>query len=243
MPKRPHRQPKAHHRKRTPGPVLTRLTAGFQRFQRTWFCADHNIYEDLREGQNPLALVIACSDSRVDPVLLTDSRPGDLFVIRNVANIVPPYAPDKNYHGVSAALEYAVRHLQVKDIIVMGHAHCGGVQHLLQEDETCGDEFLGVWVQVLHRARDMVNLRMPDASPEERCRACERWGIRVSLDNLLTFPFVRHRVEAGGLSLHGWYFDLEHGALLEYDEEQDKFLPLVKRCSSFSPDPAARRMR
>ncbi|MEG2140487.1 MAG: carbonic anhydrase, partial [Bilophila sp.] len=111
---------------RTTKAVLTRLTAGFQRFQNQWFCKDHNLYAELREGQNPLAMVIACSDSRVDPGLLTDSHPGDLFVIRNVANLVPPYAPDKAYHGVSAALEYAVRHLHVPDIIVMGHAECGG---------------------------------------------------------------------------------------------------------------------
>lgn len=231
MPLRPRRIPRSYHRKRPQNPVLTRLAAGFQRFQNRWFCTDYNLYEDLRGGQDPLALVIACSDSRVDPVLLTDSRPGDLFVIRNVANIVPPYAPDKNYHGVSAALEYAVRHLQVRDIIVMGHARCGGVQSLLEADPA-GDEFLGVWMQVIHRARDLVNRMMPDATPEERCRACERWGIRVSLENLLTFPWIRAAVDAGHLALHGWYFDLENGELQRLDEDMDKFVPLVRRCAT-----------
>ena len=237
MPKRPpplhHHKPQLRRRKvHAPNPVVHRLSAGFRRFQKRWYCAEHNLYADLQCGQNPLALVIACSDSRVDPVLLTDSRPGDLFVIRNVANIVPPYAPDKNYHGVSAALEYAVCHLQVRDIIVMGHAGCGGVQSLLEASSTTGSEFLGVWMQVIQRARDIVNRRMPHASPEERCRACERWGIRVSLDNLLTFPWIRQAVDAGRLILHGWYFDLERGELHELDEESDKFVPLVNRCIS-----------
>lgn len=210
-------------------PVLTRLTAGFHRFQRQWFCKDHNLYEELREGQNPLAMVIACSDSRVDPVLLTDSHPGDLFVVRNVANLVPPYAPDKNYHGVSAALEYAVCHLHVRDIIVMGHAECGGIQSLL-DGGTDEDEFLGIWMQVLHRARDIVNRLLPDASPLQRRRACEMWGIRVSLENLLTFPWIREAVDNDLLTLHGWYFDLDNGELLQLDPHSDDFYPLVTRC-------------
>ncbi len=212
--------------------VLTRLAAGFQRFQKRWFCVDNNLYADLAEGQNPLALVIACSDSRVDPVQLTDSHPGDLFVIRNVANIVPPYAPDRNYHGVSAALEYAVRYLNVRDIIVMGHAECGGVQSLLDETQNRHDEFLSVWMQVIRRARDIVNMLLPNASPAERRRACEMWGIRISLENLLTFPWIREAVESGQLALHGWYFDLDSGELLQWDENTDDFLSLVSRCET-----------
>ena len=210
--------------------VVPRLAAGFQRFQKRWFCTDNNLYADLVEGQSPLALVIACSDSRVDPALLTDSRPGDLFVIRNVANIVPPYAPDNNYHGVSAALEYAVRHLKVQSIIVMGHAECGGVQSLLDETQSAHDEFLSVWMQVIQRARDIVNRLLPDASPTERRKACELWGIRVSLENLFTFPWIREAVEAGELAVHGWYFDLASGELLQWNEESDAFLPLVHPC-------------
>lgn len=218
--------------------TLTRLTAGFQRFQQRWFCAEHNLYADLYEGQNPLAMVIACSDSRVDPVLLTDSPPGDLFVVRNVANIVPPYAPDKSHHGVSAALEYAVRYLHVEHIIIMGHAECGGIHNLLENKhqgkgfsaEDSEDEFLSVWMQVIHRARDIVNRLLPHAEPAARRRACEMWGIRVSLENLLTFPWVRSNVENGSLALHGWYFDLGSGELLQLDPESDEFLPLVTRC-------------
>lgn len=163
-------------------------------------------------------------------MLLTDSRPGDLFVIRNVANIVPPYAPDKNYHGVSAALEYAVRYLKVHSIIVMGHAECGGVQSLLDEVRPHHDEFLSVWMQVIHRARDIVNILLPNASPAQRRRACEMWGIRVSMENLLTFPWIRQAVEAGELALHGWYFDLGSGELSQWSEEKDDFIPLVSPC-------------
>lgn len=224
----------------SPGPrqrqeAVTRLSAGFQRFQRQWFCVENNLYADLAEGQNPLALVVACCDSRVDPVQLTDSRPGDLFVIRNVANIVPPYEPDRNYHGVSAALEYAVRYLKVPNIIVMGHAECGGVHTLLDEAPTGQDEFLDVWMQVIHRALDIVNLKLPNASPQERRKACEMWGVRVSMENLFTFPWIRDAKEAGHLAVHGWYFDLGTGELLQWDEATDEFLPLVKPCAGGFP--------
>ncbi len=228
--KRPRHHVHYHPRLRRQAPALVRLAAGFRRFQRRWFCEDHNLYADLREGQNPLALVIACSDSRVDPVLLTDSRPGDLFVIRNVANLVPPYAPDLTCHGVSAALEYAVRHLHVCDIIVMGHAGCGGIRSLLEDDSTGEDEFLGVWMQVIARARKIVDRLLPDADPAERRRACEMWGIRISLENLLTFPWIRTAADRGDLTLHGWYFDLDNGGLLQLDDQTGEFLPLIRPC-------------
>ncbi len=211
------------------GDISKRFAAGFQRFQKQWFCTEHNIYEDLKEGQHPLALVIACSDSRVDPVLLTDSHPGDLFVIRNVANLVPPYSPDKKLHGVSAAVEYAVRHLKLKDIIVMGHANCGGV-HTLLEDSHEGDEFISMWMQIIKRAKEVVDTHFPHYTQEERLKAYEQWGIRVSLENLMTFPWIRDGVEEGDIRLHGWYFDLNNGMLLRYDEESDAFVSMVDSC-------------
>ncbi len=211
------------------GDISTRFAAGFQRFQKQWYCTEHNIYEDLQYEQNPLALVIACSDSRVDPVLLTDSHPGDLFVVRNVANLVPPYSPDRNYHGVSAAVEYAVRHLKLRDIIVMGHANCGGFKTLMDTSHD-DDEFISVWMQIIKRAKEVVDKLFPNATDAERQRYYEQWGIRVSLENLLTFPWIRKAVDAGELRLHGWYFDLHHGALLRYDEESDEFLYMVGEC-------------
>ncbi len=213
------------------GDIAKRFAAGFQRFQRQWYCSEHNIYEDLKDGQKPLALVIACSDSRVDPVLLTDSHPGDLFVIRNVANLVPPYSPDKKLHGVSAAVEYAVRHLKLKDIIVMGHANCGGV-HTLLENSHEDDEFISIWMQIIKRAKEVVDTYFPHYTLEERLKAYEQWGIRVSLENLLTFPWIRTAVDDGEIFLHGWYFDLNNGMLLRYDEESDSFVSMVDSCQS-----------
>ncbi len=214
---------RAHHH-----PVVLRLTSGFRRFQYRWFHPDETLFESLRHGQNPLALVIACCDSRVDPVLLTDCRPGDLFVVRNVANLVPPYAPDGGRHGVSAALEYAVKHLKVQDIIIMGHACCGGI-HALVSDDGRGepDEFIGPWVDVARHALEKVDEAMPGADASDRARACELWNVRLSLDNLMTFPWVKSAVEEGKLALHGWYFDLQSGELLEYDADSQAFRPLV----------------
>ena len=218
------------HRAGHQHPLIFRLASGFRRFQHRWFHPDETLFHALRNGQNPLALVIACCDSRVDPVLLTDCRPGDLFVVRNVANLVPPYAPDGGRHGVSAALEYAVKHLHVQDVIVMGHACCGGIQALVAGEESGeGDEFIGPWVDVARSALEKVDAAMPGADRADRARACELWNVRLSLENLLSFPWVKSAVEEGSLSLHGWYFDLQSGELLEYDAAEKAFRPLVGR--------------
>ncbi len=220
---------KPHHAECHCDDITKRFAAGFQRFQKHWFCAEHNIYADLQEGQHPLALVIACSDSRVDPVMLTDSHPGEMFVVRNVANLVPPYAPDRYFHGVSAALEYAVRHLKIKNIIVMGHSNCGGI-HAFMEKPSEDDEFIGVWMQIIKRAKEVVEVLYADATEDELAHAYEQWGIRVSLENLLTFPWIRKGVDSGDIHLHGWYFDLHDGKLLRYDDDTDDFIPIVDSC-------------
>lgn len=209
---------------------LDRFIAGFRRFQRNYFCHDHNLFESLREGQAPRALVIACSDSRVDPAHLTDCNPGDLFVIRNVANLVPPYGPDANFHGVSAAIEYAVTCLDVEHIIVLGHACCGGIHSLMQQAEGRG-EFIGPWMGIARRARMQVLESLPHATPEVQERACEQAALLVSLENLLTFPWIAKRVEEGTLALHGWFFDMEKGKLLRYDGDEDSFVELVTACA------------
>lgn len=206
--------------------TLNRLSAGFRRFRKQWYCEEHNIYEDLREGQSPHALVIACSDSRVDPALLLDCRPGDLFVVRNVANLVPPYNPDSGYHGVSAALEYAVRHLCVDTIIVMGHSHCGGIAHLMTDMDKEKSEFLSTWMHVAQDARAQANAQYPESCAEQRERACEQYAIRMSLRNLRSFPWVHSAEARGDLTIHGWYFDLAAGILFQLDETSGSFAPL-----------------
>ncbi len=216
------------HPARGHNPQIVRMTSGFRRFQQRWY-HEEPLFNRLRLGQNPHALIIACSDSRVDPVLLTDSRPGDLFVVRNVANIVPPYTPERVPRGVCSALEYAVKHLQVRDIFVLGHACCGGI-HALIAGETRGgdDEFIDQWVSLAGEALSRARAEYPDACEADLARACELWNVRLSLDKLMTFPWVKSRVEAGLLALHGWYFDLQSGELLEYDREREGFFVLVE---------------
>ncbi len=220
------------HRLRHQSPVITKLTSGFRRFRQRWYRGDEELFQALRQGQNPHALLIACSDSRVDPVLLTDSKPGDLFVMRNVANLVPPYSKDGGSHGVSAAIEYAVKHLEVRDIIVMGHACCGGIRALVDAAEGEGhhgepDEFIGPWVTLARNALHKVQYTMPGASREDKAHACELLSVRFWLKAWRTFPWIMSRVEDGTLTLHGWYFDLRSRELLEYDEKRDVFHPLV----------------
>ena len=215
---------------------INELLQGFQRFRVKSFEPNRELFNRLAmKGQAPRTLLIGCSDSRVDPAILTDSAPGELFVIRNVANLVPPYETTGRYHGTSAALEYAVCNLQVHNIIILGHSRCGGIKALLEgygtNDE--GEGFIAPWVQIAASARDEVLHRWPDAGSEFKQRACERAGIRASLTNLMTFPFIRQRVEAGSLSLYGWYYDLENGELMQYDPDKDRFYDLY-----FGPMPA-----
>lgn len=201
---------------------IEKLIRGFQRFRARYFERDRELFQQLaREGQTPRTLVIACSDSRVDPAIITDAEPGDLFVIRNVANLVPPAEDSGAFHGTSAAVQFAVCDLEVRHIVVMGHGHCGGIRALLEGDAETG--YIGNWVRIAGRARDKVLERWPDASPAFRQRAAERMSIIVSLENLMTFDFVRTRVEAGTLKLYGWYFDIENGELMQYDTEARRF--------------------
>ena len=208
---------------------ISELLQGFQRFRVKSFEPNRELFNRLAmQGQTPRTLLVGCSDSRVDPAILTDSAPGDLFVVRNVANLVPPHETTGRYHGTSAALEFAVCNLKVHNIIILGHSRCGGIRALLEgygeNDE--GEGFIAPWVKIAASARDEVLQRWPDASNEFKQRACERAGIRASLTNLMTFPFIRQRVEQGQLKLYGWYYDLENGELMQYDPEKDRFYDL-----------------
>jgi|APFre7841882590_1041340.scaffolds.fasta_scaffold27356_3 carbonic anhydrase len=215
---------------------INELVQGFQRFRVKSFEPNRELFNRLAmQGQTPRTLLIGCSDSRVDPAILTDSAPGDMFVVRNVANLVPPYETTGRYHGTSAALEFAVCNLNVSNIIVLGHSRCGGIRALLEgygRNEE-GEGFIAPWVQIAAPARDEVLRRWPDASSEFKQRACERAGIRTSLMNLMTFPFIRQRVEDGRVKLYGWYYDLENGELMQYDPDKDRFYDMY-----FGPMPA-----
>ena len=207
------------------------LIDGFHRFREQHFADDDALYRELvAQGQTPKILVVACCDSRVDPSLVLNCAPGDLFVIRNVANLVPP---DENLsggrHGTSAALDYAVRTLGVEHIIVLGHAHCGGIRALLSGPALGADtpgSFINSWMRLAGQARNSVERDLPAATPAERERACEQRAILNSLDNLMTFPWISERVTQGHLRLHGWYFDMDNGRLLGYDAAAESFRPL-----------------
>ncbi|HEU0220464.1 MAG TPA: carbonic anhydrase [Gallionella sp.] len=200
------------------------LIEGFARFREKHFTKDDVLFRELvTQGQTPRILVVACCDARVDPALVLDCAPGDLFVIRNVANLVPPAENQGYYHGTSAALEFGVRKLNIGHVIVLGHAHCGGIHVLLEGDMQKEDAFLSEWMGIAAAARERVNREFADAGSATRHRACEQQAILVSLDNLMTFPWIRERVEQGTLTLHGWYFDIERGELLGYNTATRQF--------------------
>ncbi|MGB9094454.1 MAG: carbonic anhydrase [Gallionella sp.] len=200
------------------------LIAGFKRFRELTFADDETRFHDLVQfGQMPSTLVVGCCDSRVDPALILDCAPGDLFVIRNVANLVPPAENQGQYHGTSAALEFGVRNLAVQHIIVLGHAQCGGIHALLEGGVSSGDSFISEWMKIADAARQKIEQELSGASSEARHRACEKQAILVSLANLMTFSWIRERVELGRLALHGWYFDIERGELLGYNPASGGF--------------------
>lgn len=190
---------------------IPELVEGFRRFRGRYFSGERNLYEKLREGQSPTTLVVACSDSRVDPAIVLDSDPGDLFVVRNVANLVPPWESDGGRHGVSAALEFGVRALRVRNVLVMGHANCGGIRALLEETR---GEFIPQWMSIAAGARAEVLAAPAGSGPGARERALELAALRLSLRNLSGFPWIHDAVGAGALALHAWYFDLARGELL-----------------------------
>jgi len=200
------------------------LIEGFSRFRERHFARDDALFRDLVEqGQSPKILVVACCDARVDPALVLDCAPGDLFVIRNVANLIPPAENQGHYHGTSAALEFGVRKLNVGHVIVLGHAHCGGIHALLEGDMQREDAFLSEWMGIADAARERVSRELASADSAMRHRACEQNAILVSLENLMTFSWIRERVEQGALALHGWYFDIERGELLGYNAAVGRF--------------------
>ena len=203
---------------------MEELISGYRRFRADGWPRQRERYAALASGgQRPRCMVIACSDSRVDPQAIFDAGPGELFVVRNVANLVPPYAPDGSYHGTSAALEFAVRTLEVEHVVVLGHALCGGVQALLDRTLAASSDFVGPWVEIAAAAREAVA-----ASPAGPARqaACEHAVIRLSLAHLRGFPWIAERCAAGRLQLHGCHFDVRTGLLAGLDAT-GRFVPVT----------------
>ena len=205
---------------------IAEFIVGFKRFQERYFSEDRDLFERLGRGQRPQAMIVACADSRVDPALLTGAAPGDVFVVRNVANLVPPYERGGSFASVPAALEFAVLSLGVEHIIVLGHAQCGGIHALMGGAGTRG-EFIGKWVGIAQRARERVLAELPAKPAALQERACEQASILVSLENLMTYPWIAQRVAAGTVHLHGWYFDIAEGDLLCYNPARNAFEPVA----------------
>lgn len=204
---------------------ILRLMAGFRKFRDKYFANEHPLYQRLTtgSGQSPKTLIIGCSDSRVDPAIITSASPGELFIVRNVANLVPPFERGGGFHGISAAIEFAVINLKVENIIVLGHRQCGGIRALMLNHEVRPNGFVEQWVRIAQEAKDRVLAKYPGETEENLCRHCEQESIVTSLENLRTFPFVKTAMKQCGLVVMGIYFDLEQGQLLEFDEERNEF--------------------
>ncbi len=208
--------------------LFTDMLDGYGRFRRKDWVGQRERWTELGEGQSPRVMVIACSDSRVDPTQIFDTSPGEIFVVRNVAALVPPFERTPGLHGVSAALEFAVQVLGVEEILVMGHAFCGGCQAALSQemrDSKPGEGgFIAGWISLLDSARERVAAHYGNHGAEAE-RAMELAAVKVSLSNLRTFPCVQQKEAEGSLTLHGAYFAISDGVLHVLDEANGEFAP------------------
>lgn len=217
---------------------ICKLTRGFMEFRNGTFLPQQARFAQLALAQQPRVMMIACSDSRVDPAILTNAEPGDLFIVRNVANLVPPCLVDRAQHGISAALEYGVKALGVEHIIVFGHVDCGGIHALLTGDPAIDEEhtFIHRWLQIADEARRRTLIIARDRPIEMQLRILEQEAIKTSLANLLTFPWIEDRVVDGRLRLHGWSFAIKEGEIRAYLPELDAFEPLTPELAARMED-------
>lgn len=204
--------------------TIAELIKRARAFRAGTYVEKQPLYQELvREGQAPKVLMIACSDSRVDPSIIFDADPGELFMVRNVASLVPPYMPGAGCRGTSAAIEFAVTGLNVEHIIVLGHGHCGGIDALLRraDEGEIATDFIGPWLASAASVRDALVAEVPDLAHEDQARALEFATVRNSVSNLRSFPFVEERVLDGRLSLHAWHFDIAAGAILDVADKDN----------------------
>jgi carbonic anhydrase len=203
---------------------LSKILHGYHAFRRKYAEGDNSIMQSLSvKGQKPEIMVVACCDSRVDPALILQCDPGDLFVVRNVANIVPPFEKDENHHGTSAALEFGVCVLQVKHLILLGHSQCGGIQHLLNSEDDAGqNDFISSWVSII---KAEASDRQEGDIDTKTARLAKK-ALDQSKQNCMTFPWIRERVSAGQLAIHLWFFDIKSGQILTHSAVHEEYHPL-----------------
>jgi carbonic anhydrase len=197
---------------------LLKLIEGYKKFRDKYVHHDNSVMRSLSyHGQKPETMIVACSDSRVDPALILQCEPGDLFVVRNVANIIPPYEKDDAHHGTSAALEFGVNFLKVKQLILLGHTQCGGIQALLEGNDADQNDFISSWVSVVksdnhqgHNIDDYAKL-----------------ALSKSYQNCLTFPWIKEKISQQKLMIHQWFFDISKGEIFTYSDKANTYQPLV----------------
>ena len=210
-------------------PYLNQLIEGYRRFREQDWDRERERWSELAEGQSPQVMILSCADSRVDPAQIFDARPGEMFVVRNIAALAPPYETSRGFHGVSAALEFAVTQLNISELLVMGHGLCGGCAAALTgqfEDTPPGEgHFIADWVRMLESASDQVRARHSQLD-RAAFLEMEREAVKVSLANLRTFPWIVERERAAKLALHGSHFSIAEGRLYVLDEAKDEFRPV-----------------
>lgn len=193
------------------------MLQGYHSFRKKYALGDNSIMSCLADyGQQPKIMVVSCCDSRVDPALILQCDPGDLFVVRNVANIIPPYEKDEAHHGTSAALEFGICFLQVTDLILLGHSQCGGIQTLVaqqQQQLTMQNDFISKWVSLVNPSAENVN------HPDE----CAKQALKLSLQNCLTFPWIKEKVKDNALNIHLWFFDVKSGQIYTHTSESGDY--------------------
>lgn len=204
---------------------IKKLIEGNKVFRKKFFDKDTTLFNELVvHGQKPKILVVACADSRVDPAMIFNCQPGELFVIRNVANLVPPCEGGDTYHGTSAALEFGICFLEIKHIIVFGHTQCGGIQSLLENAGNVLDKksynFIAKWMDIARPAYDRVVAEYGHASFEDKTILCEQYALLNSLANLQSFPWIQERIRSNRLVVHAWYFSLATGIIHRYDQDK-----------------------
>lgn len=203
---------------------MDRLYKGIYRFQRSYFKKEEEFFKRLSRDQNPEVLFITCADARVDPNLVTQSKPGDLFIVRNVGNIIPPYDAIRDKNSVAAAIEFAVLELRVADIIICGHSNCGAIQTLFQEERDLKDmPHLRDWIRIALPVKEIMDKHYAHVSLDFRNRIAEKENILAQLRNIQTYPFVVKALEEGKLFLHGWYYDIGTGNISSYNPVTDTF--------------------
>lgn len=205
------------------------LISGYRRFRSSGWTTQRERWAELAEGQSPRVMVVACSDSRVDPSTIFDASPGEMFIVRNVANLVPPFELGGGRHGVSAALEFAVTQLEVPEVVVMGHGSCGGCAAALTQNfknaKPGEGGFISRWIEMLDDAREEVVREHGSAATRDAIRAMEHEAVKVSIANLRTFPCIQEREAAGKIRLHGAWFAIDGGELYVLDSESGEFSP------------------